>query len=63
MATLTAVRCAVCAEQAPLSTDEPLASAEIATFIAAHAQHDRLAIEMVIPTDINVRAGTPDERG
>lgn len=49
MSSLTALKCAVCAEQAALSTDEPIASAEIATFIAAHAQHDRLAIEVVIP--------------
>lgn len=50
MATLTALRCAVCADQTLLSTAEPVAAAEIAGFMAVHAQHDQLAIEVVIPT-------------
>ena len=49
MAPPTALTCAVCAQRASLSTDEPTASAEVATFIAAHAHDDRLAIELVIP--------------
>lgn len=49
MPSLTALRCVICAQQVPLSTDEPIAAAEIATFIAAHAQHDRMAVEIVLP--------------
>lgn len=61
MTTLTAVRCAVCAEQAPLSTAEPVAGAELATFISAHANHDRLAIEMVVANP-QCHEGAPDPR-
>lgn len=40
--------CAVCGDDQVLSTEPVVASAELATFAAAHSRHERFLIDVVI---------------
>lgn len=44
----TSISCDVCGSSSPIEREAIVAAAQIATFVAAHSGHDRVAVEFVL---------------